>query len=264
MSEFKPGQYSNLPNNYEDEIANNFLMALAQPQDDTLEDILNQDDGGGEGNLDAQMDGEEALPDIDTDQAETEAIGNLIKWDKFVILFDPHYANKMEEDNQLPEPKAKAKSFMLYYEPENKRVEGVVNKKYVGGYKTKEELGEDLTFLKSLSEEGFSPDWKEKLFRDIDELPMIENENLKSKVEEKGDKIEEEEEKKAEDEEKLVDGDEENNQRGTDEKEGPSGQELPPPSPVGSVETSQQPRPASRKELTIRRLSRLKAMRSIK
>jgi hypothetical protein len=183
--------------------------------------------------------GEDGLPSIDTDEAEMEAVKELIPWDSFVILFDPHYAKLLQDSLQLPEPKAKSKSFYIYFSPENKRVEGIVNKRYVGGYNQKEVLGEDFSFLKSLSAEGFPGDWKEKLLCDIDELPAVENSKVKDELRKKQEDKEEAEEEGGEAEPSL--------EAPAETPEAPEGeegakakaptQEVPPPPSVGKVDT---------------------------
>jgi len=198
MDNFKPGDFSNptLMNN-QAELADEFMIKLAQaelsPEEQSeFEDILGgADEPGGEEEDPNAVDQEDAeLPDIDTDASEMESISNLIPWDSFVIIFDPHYSKLLEETNGLPPAKAKAKSYYIYFSPENKRLEGVVNKRYIGGYGTKD-LGEDFSFLKTLSEEGFAPEWKDLLLTDIDELPAVMNEKTKENLRESNDEVDE-------------------------------------------------------------------------
>lgn len=192
----------------------------------------------------------EALPDMDTDASEMEAIKSLIPWDSFSIGFDAHYAALLEKTLDLPPMKAKAKSFYIYFAPENKRLEGVVNKKYIGGYGTKEKMGEDLTFIKSLSEEGFSPEWKDKLLTSIDELPAVENSMVADKLKEKTKEVTENE------------GENQNEVTTPAPAPKPAGgptQEMAPPTPSGpKVNTNNLPT-AVTKEIAMRRMSRLKA-----
>jgi hypothetical protein len=192
--------------------------------------------------------GGQTLPDMDTDDSEMEAIKSLIPWDSFSINFDPHYSKLLEETLGLPPTKAKAKSFYIYFAPENQRLEGVVNKRYIGGYGTKEKMGEDLTFIKELSEEGFSPEWKEKLLTSIDELPAVENSLVAEKLKEKSKEVTEEQ---------PTDGLAQNEV--STPAPAKKTQEMAPPTPSGpKVDTSKLPT-ASSKEVAMRRMSRLKA-----
>lgn len=193
----------------------------------------------------------QALPDMDTDSSEMEAIKSLLPWDSFSISFDPHYAKVLEETLGLPPTKAKAKSFYIYFAPENKRLEGVVNKRYIGGYGTKEEMGEDLTFIKSLSEEGFSPEWKEKLLTDIDELPAVENSMVADKLREKA--------KEVTDKETSQDQLSSNEVETQTPAKSPT-QEVAPPTPSGpKVNPNELEMAAGSKDIAMRRMSRLKA-----
>jgi len=194
------------------------------------------------------------LPSLDTDMDEMQAIKNLIPWDSFGIIFDTHYAKLLEESIGLPPTKAKAKSFFIYFSPENKRLEGVVNKRYIGGYGTKEDLGDDFSFLKTLSPEGFSPDWKEKLLTDIDEMPAVENSNMRESLREKA--------KESDEDEEVQIGDEVAKE-GIDEvaqSEGPG--EMAPPTPVGNVNTDELDMAARMRDIAMRRMSRIKAFKN--
>lgn len=292
----------------ERDIERDFLIKLAQeipaeiPDAGGAGDYAAGDEGGalggtsglGAGDLDETLapsepgQGEEGLPDIDTDATEMQAVKDLIPWDSFVILMDPHYAKLLQDSLSLPEPKAKSKSFYIYFSPENKRVEGIVNKRYVGGYGQKEQLGEDLAYLKTLSAEGFSPDWKDKLLSDIDELPAVENSNIKEELREK----QKESEEKAEKEEDEVMGEaptdkiisdteapEESSEAAAAEGEDEEGQnqededlslpkkkkKSPPvakPEPVGKVDTTQLA--ASLKDVRLKRLARLNKINKMK
>ena len=194
------------------------------------------------------------LPDLDTDESEMDAIKTLLPWDSFSIIFDPHYSGLLEETLQLPPAKAKAKSFYIYFAPENKRLEGVVNKRYIGGYGTKEEMGEDFEFIKGLSPEGFSPEWREKLLTPIDELPAVENTMVAEKLREKSKQ-----------------SSEEANQESVETPPAPPAPEggpaaapsVAPPTPVGKACPGQMPAAAKWKEMTMRRMSRLKMLKSI-
>lgn len=191
----------------------------------------------------------QALPDMDTDESEMQAIKSLIPWDSFSISFDPHYSKVLEETLGLPPTKAKAKSFYIYFAPENKRLEGVVNKRYIGGYGTKEKMGDDLTFIKELSEEGFSPEWKEKLLTDIDELPAVENSMVADKLREKAKEVAEEPEQ-----DELA-----SNEVSTQPSKKPT-QEMAPPNPSGpKVDPSELNMAAGVQDISMRRMSRLKA-----
>lgn len=191
----------------------------------------------------------DVLPDMDTDTSEMEAIKSLIPWDSFSINFDPHYSKLLEETLGLPPTKAKAKSFYIYFAPENKRLEGVVNKRYIGGYGTKEELGDDLSFIKELSAEGFSPEWKDKLLTDIDELPAVENSMVAEKLKEKT----------KEDQPQEMESNEVTTPTPAPAK-APT-QEVAPPTPVGKVDTSTLPK-AANVNLVMRRMSRMRAFKT--
>jgi len=202
--------------------------------------------------------GESGLPSVDTDAAEMQAVKDLIPWDSFVIILDPHYAKLLEDTLQLPQPKAMNKSFYIYFSPEGKRVEGIVNKRYVGGYNQKEKLGEEFEFLKSLSPEGFPGDWKEKLLHDIDELPAVENTKVKEELRKKYEDKEEDEEKEKKEAPKPEE---------TPEPEAPAGgeakapsQKVPPPPSVGKVPTTGL---AALKEISMRRFARLNKINKI-
>ena len=199
--------------------------------------------------------GGEALPAMDTDESEMEAIKSLIPWDSFSINFDPHYSKLLEETLGLPPAKAKAKSFYIYFAPENKRLEGVVNKRYIGGYGTKEDLGEDLTFIKELSEEGFSPEWKDKLLTDIDELPAVENSMVAEKLKEKTKELTEGEEEEDKGEEGVNIPTQDNSVKFPAKT-----QEVAGPTPSGpKVDTNDLALAAKRNEVAMKRMSRLKA-----
>lgn len=236
----------------ESEIEGDFLIRLAQTElnPDQAKDfssILNDTsdtDPTSQGNP-GEEDG--PLPNLDQDMSEMDAIKELIPWDSFGIIFDPHYAKLLEETLGLPPAKSKAKSYYIYFSPENKRLEGVVNKRYIGGYGTKEELGEDFSFLKTLSPEGFSPDWKEKLLTDIDEMPAVENSAVKEELRDKN--------KQEESNEVTTDKPADNT--GKFPSKSPS-KEVAPPQPVGKVDTNEMPLAASMKDIAIRRMSRLK------
>lgn len=197
----------------------------------------------------------ETLPPMDTDTDEMEAIKTLLPWDSFSIDFDPHYSKFLEEQTGLPPMKAKAKSFYIYFAPENKRLEGVVNKRYIGGYGTKEELGEDFAFIKTLSPEGFSPEWKEKLLTDIDELSAVENPAVVDKLREKTKEKTENPENNSEELGKEID--KENTVQFPQKS-----QEVAPPQPVGKVNTNELPLAAKEKSMVMRRMSRIKAFKS--
>ena len=205
-------------------------------------------------------DQEDALPDMDTDLQEKQAVKDLIPWDNFVIIFDPHYAQSLQDAQQLPEPKAKSKSFYLYYAPENKRIEGIVNRRLVGGYGQKEKLGDDFEFLKKLSPEGFPPDWKEKLFTDIDQLPAVEN----SKVKEELSKEQDEEEEKPEEE-----AEQKPEEKPEEEAPAPGAapkkktQELPKPKPAGKVAPNEVPLAATINQLRFKRFARLQKLKNL-
>jgi hypothetical protein len=198
------------------------------------------------------------LPNLDTDMDEMNAIKQLIPWDSFGIIFDPHYSKLLEETLGLPPAKAKAKSYYIYFSPENKRLEGVVNKRYIGGYGTKEDLGEDFAFIKQLSPEGFSPDWKEKLLTDIDELPAVENENVKEQLRDKADQSDQNEDQRIEKEEVETETPADNTVQFPSKSN-----EVAPPQPVGKVDTNQMPLAAKMHDITMRRMSRMKAFKSL-
>ncbi len=191
----------------------------------------------------------QALPDMDTDQSEMEAIKSLIPWDSFSINFDPHYSKLLEEKLGLPPTKAKAKSFYIYFAPENQRLEGVVNKRYIGGFGTKEKMGEDLTFIKELSEEGFSPEWKEKLLTSIDTMPAVENSAVAEKLKEKAEEVTDE----------VADDGLAQNEVTTPAPAKPT-QEMAPPTPSGpKVDTNDLQMAAKLNDIVMKRMSRLKA-----
>jgi len=257
------------------EIENDFIRLAAEGDPDPMFGGGEVPDtaGGeieGEGNpLDEKLDPslpdeeEDSLPEQDADMIEKQAVKDLIPWDTFVILFDPHYAKTLQDSLQLPEPKAKSKSFYIYYAPENKRIEGIINKRYVGGYGQKEVLGEDFEFMKKQSPEGFPPDWKEKAMSDIDELPAIENSRVKEELRKESGDVEDEEEVVDKEEEKVdeLESDEESAPRLKKQKK-PT-QEQPAPAPVGNVNTSDLPAAASIKELHFRRFARLQKLKNI-
>jgi hypothetical protein len=197
-------------------------------------DLPDPEDSEEENNLDETLPEEDAgaeLPDMDSDQAEMQMVKDLIPWDSFVIIFDPHYAKTLQDNLSLPEPKSKSKSFYIYFSPENKRLEGIVNKRYVGGFGEKESLGEDFEFLKSLSPEGFPPDWKDKLLTDIDEMPAVENSKVKEEL-----KMKQQEEE--EDAEVDVEVEEKPEEEGTGDLGGEEEPEVETPKPIGKVDTS--------------------------
>lgn len=198
-----------------------------------------------------------ALPNLDTDMDEMKSIKNLIPWDSFGIIFDPHYSKLLEETLGLPPTKAKAKSYYIYFSPENKRLEGVVNKRYIGGYGTKEDLGEDFAFIKTLSPEGFSPDWKEKLLTDIDELPAVENENVKEELRQRAEDSEE-----SEDERIGEEGSKDQVDLPEAAPTAPASSDVAPPQPVGKVNPSEMAA-AHLRDVTMRRMSRMKAFKSV-
>lgn len=249
------------------EIESDFLTRIAQTDVDPNKA---QDFGGALQNADAPAenappadpidgapaDEQGALPDLDTDMEEMDAIKELIPWDSFGIIFDPHYSKLLEETLGLPPAKAKAKSYYIYFSPENKRLEGVVNKRYIGGYGTKEDLGEDFAFLKTLSPEGFAPDWKEKLLTDIDEMPAVQNSAVTEDLREKAKESEEGEDDRINKEEVETD------QEPADNTVKFPSKEVAPPKPVGKVDTNQMPLAAKVKDITLRRMSRLKAFKS--
>jgi len=227
-----------MPTNDERLLEIEFLKKFAA-EGDPEEDVPALPDPAGEEGGDAERDLDETLPEedlggelpnLDTDQAEMQAVKDLIPWDSFVIIFDPHYAKVLQDELTLPEPKAKSKSFYIYYSPENKRIEGIVNKRYVGGFGEKEELGEDFEFLKSLSPEGFPPDWKDKLLTNIDELPAVENSKVKEELKLKQKKEEEEPKEELPKEPKAEE---------PKAEEKPKAPEVTPPKPVGKVDTEQ-------------------------
>jgi len=226
----------------------------------------------GEGNpLDEKLDpslpdeDESALPEMDADMAEKQAVKDLIPWDSFVILFDPHYAKTLQDSLQLPEPKAKSKSFYIYYAPENMRIEGIINKRYVGGYGQKETLGEDFEFMKKQSPEGFPPDWKEKAMSEIDELPAIENSKVKEELRKESEDVEEEEEDVVNEEADVADLEEgEEKEDNTVKFPGKKKtQEQAKPKPSGNVDTAELPLAANIKELHFRRFARLQKLKNI-
>ena len=249
----------------EGEIESAFLRELMQEEEftRTAQVALSPDEaagvsdelgGGAEATPEAPAGGPqdaagEALPDMDTDESEMEAIKTLLPWDSFSINFDPHYSKLLEETLGLPPAKAKAKSFYIYFAPENKRMEGVVNKRYIGGYGTKEDLGEDFAFIKSLSPEGFSPEWSEKLLTDSDELPAVENTMVADKLKEKSKEVSEEEPEQADNTVQLP----------SPKKQT---QEVAPPTPVGKAEPEQMPLAAKMRDISMRRMSRLKAFKN--
>jgi hypothetical protein len=198
------------------------------------------------------------LPNLDTDMDEMNAIKQLIPWDSFGIIFDPHYSKLLEETLGLPPAKAKAKSYYIYFSPENKRLEGVVNKRYIGGYGTKEDLGEDFAFIKTLSPEGFSPDWKEKLLTDIDELPAVENENVKEELRQKAEESDQGEDQRIEKEEVETETPADNTVQFPDKSK-----DVPAPQPVGKVNPDEMPLAARMRDITMRRMSRMKAFKSV-
>jgi len=192
------------------------------------------------------------LPDMDTDDSEMEAIKSLIPWDSFSINFDPHYSKLLEETLGLPPTKAKAKSFYIYFAPENQRLEGVVNKRYIGGYGTKEKMGEDLTFIKELSEEGFSPEWKEKILTSIDELPAVENSLVAEKLKEKTKEVTEKDDLQKNE---VVTKKPDNTIKFPQKT-----QEVAGPTPSGpKVDTDDLQMAANLKNIVMKRMSRLKA-----
>lgn len=248
-----------------------FLRALAQAVPD-IDEAVDLDAKGTDDEdvdpdaLDETLDpgapgnGEDNLPDIDTDMAEMQAVKELIPWDSFSILQDQHYAKLLVDTLSLPDPKAKAKSFYIYYDPELKRIDGIVNKRLVGGYAEKEKLGDDLSFLKTLSPEGFPPEWKDKLLRDIDEVPSVENSQIRDKVREQQEITEEKED------DKEANKEEEQIQKTGEESAMPAQpqaqtQELPKPEPVGKMPAGQA---ADLNRFYMRKLSRLESLKNIK
>ena len=236
----------------QDEFTRTAQVALSPDEAAGVSDELG---GGAEATPEAPAGGPqdaagEALPDMDTDESEMEAIKTLLPWDSFSINFDPHYSKLLEETLGLPPAKAKAKSFYIYFAPENKRMEGVVNKRYIGGYGTKEDLGEDFAFIKSLSPEGFSPEWSDKLLTDIDELPAVENTMVADKLKEKSKEQSEQEEPEQAD--------------NTVQFPAPKKQtqEVAPPTPVGKAEEGEMPLAAKMRDISMRRMSRLKAFKN--
>ncbi len=234
-----------------------YRIAQTDLAPDEAKDFSAELDAPEETPVDDAVDAEGALPTVDTDMEEMNAIKELVPWDSFGIIFDPHYAQVLTETLGLPPAKAKAKSFYIYFSPENKRLEGVVNKRYVGGYGTKEELGEDFSFIKKLSPEGFAPDWKEKLLTNIDELPAVQNESTREKLREAGD-----EEEKSEDIAETDNGQaKDNTVKFPANKPEPS--QTIAPQPVGNVDTNQLPLAAKRNEVFMRRQSRMKEINNL-
>jgi len=256
----------------EKNIEQDFFRRLAQsiPEIEDAEEIDNPSAGVDDEDVDpdaldetldpgAPGNGEDALPDIDTDMAEMQAVKDLIPWDSFSILQDQHYAKLLVDTVSLPEPKAKSKSFYIYYDPEMKRVDGILNKRLVGGYAEKEKLGDDLAFLKQLSPEGFPPEWKEKILMDIDEVPPVENSQIREKIREQQDLSDDKEEDKENKEEA------DQIQKTEDETAMPAQQvpmvptqELPKPEPVGKMPA------ANLSQFHLRKLSRLESLKNIK
>jgi hypothetical protein len=256
-------------NNSEKELMDEFVRivrAAGEDENAKIEEALKgagapEGDAGADNPFEKKEDPEDvgAIPPIDEPPMETpeeEAFKELIPWDKFVIIFDPHYAKKMEEENQLSKIKAKAKSYYLYYPDENQRIEGIVNKRYVGGYDTKENLGEDLEFLKTLSDAGFPPDWSDKILKDIDVAPTVEDEEIKEEVKPDEQDIEEKKEEPLEVEEK------EEAPKKPEEALKPKAPEPNIPEPVGEVNTNDL-KAARLAEKAMRRFSRLAHLRKI-
>jgi hypothetical protein len=244
-------------NTNEQELANNFFKilraqeTLSQDEAKEIEKALN------EPTPEAKDDETPESSIADYDSEEAKAVKDLIPWDSFSIIFDPHYSKKLEEENQLPPMKAKSKSYYIYYTKENKRIEGIVNKKYVGGYGTKEDMGEDLSFIKSLSEQGFPPDWEDKILVDIDKPSITEDPRLMEKVKPT-------EEDTQENEKEIP---EENNEQINEPEESettPKKPEPEVPQPIGKVDTSNIPKTSRLQDLYIKRLSRLKEINTFK
>jgi hypothetical protein len=255
-------------NRNESELESNFIIALAaEDEAGSIDDIIDAlpDEGADEdadqpdaaiGDLDLGTE-EDGLGAAGTDTMEAQAIKDLIPWDKIVIRDDPHYAETLRDENGLPDPKAMAKSFYMLFIPDNKRVEGVINKNYIGGYGEKEELQKDLDFLKRVSPEGFAPEWKEKILSKIDELPAVENKAVKDALEKKKEESEEKVEKPEEETEKPED-----NTVKFPEKKAP---EVAKPEPVGSADSGELDLAASEsKRILMRRVSRMKLLHTIK
>ena len=253
-------------NRTESEIEANFIYHFAAPEeggDKSIDEIIDalppaDEEGDEKDKIDPSApEGSEAtLPTMDSDMTEAQAIKDLIPWDNIIIKDDMHYAETLMKKG-LPKEKAKAKSFFLCFETETeiKRIEGTLNKHYIGGYGTKEKLGEDLEFMKRVSEKGFAPAWKEKLLSNIDELPAVENEAVKEALEDKNKKMDEEKSSEELEEPKA----EEDNAIKFPEKT----QELPKPEPVGKADESEMPLAASLRDKTMRRMSRMKEFKSI-
>jgi len=248
-------------NRSESEIQANLIYQMAQMEEEKdIDDIIADlpDEDAGQDKIDPSLDPESEanLPEMDADMEEAQAVKDLIPWDSFVIIFDPHYSQLLTDTLSLPEPKAKAKSFYIYFAPENKRLEGILNKRYIGGYDEKEKLGDDFDFIKSLSPEGFPAEWKQKILTEIDEAPVVENQDIKeelTKDEPETEDIEETEETEVE----TPEGDEE---KKTEKKQT---KEIPPPAPVGKIDTVNMAASEKKKGLSIRRFSRLKEINNL-
>jgi len=247
----------------ESELESNLIFQMAQlEEDESLNDILDSlpEEEGSKDKIDPSLnpESEENLPDMDADMEEAQAVKDLIPWDSFVIIFDPHYSQLLTDTLSLPEPKAKAKSFYIYFSPENKRLEGILNKRYIGGYDEKEKLGDDFEFIKSLSPEGFPAEWKKKILTDIDESPAVENQDIKEELEKK----EPEEEETVEETDVEETDVEETDVEETEAKKKQS-KEMPPPAPVGKVDTINMASNDRNKHLLLRRFSRLKEINNL-
>jgi len=270
-----------MENNNEKELENNFILQYAatmeSPDDmgesgsgvsekdmkdagDILSKVSEDAESPPEGeeskeNDDSGLFGEKT----DSAQAEIEASEDVIPWLKFKIILDTRYLEEVKNsyagqlDDEEIQKKAEAQSYYIRCAQGNKRVEGIWNRKLIGGYGTKEKLGEDLNWMKKMTvAEGQNPETSKgfpkaesgDILKDMEE-PVVATDEVKKEIEQQSGA-----------------GAEEANKQDTTQAVNPT-PEPSIPQPVGKASTEEISAAANVKELEKRRILRAELLKKI-
>jgi hypothetical protein len=279
-----------MENNNEKELEKFFIehYAATMSSDDDMGEVgagkVSEDDMKAAGDILSQVssDGEDAPAGEETKEAdeeglfdkkpdaaleEIEASKDVIPWMKFKIILDPRYLEEVKQsyagqlDDEEIQKKAEAQSYYIRCAEGNKRVEGIWNRKLIGGYGTKEKLGDDLQWMKKMTvDEGAAPDSSpgfpraevKDILKDMEE-PVTVTEKTKKNVEQEQEVEQPDEALESEKAAESVAA----NMAAT----APNSPSIP--EPVGQASQSEMSMAASIKEIQKRRILRAKLIKNL-